>query len=541
MDTYQATHETLKALRALAATSSSKGKLDLLKTYTDPDKTPFANFFKDVLLYAYHPQKSFNITYAPSGIGNATLLGYHESMGDEETFVNKILEENGLFGADVFDLLDALQKRTISGDKGKAIAGWLLNEQFFDSPEMAAGVKTETAHLFELIVNKNLECGINSSTINKACKGLIPEYPYMRCSGVSNLSGKSAQDWLKAGNTVISQEKMDGMFVNLNVENGGISLMSRNGSPYPEQHPAFEQLRTAADKLDEGYQYHGEFLITDKAGNILPREQGNGIFNSILKNPNFVKQDGGLFGESFVPDGSFDPKKHQVLFVVWDKIPLALTLEDKPEKSPLNQDYILRLESLSGQIESLGNPAIRLVETMTFDSLQKAQEHFESVLQRGGEGIICKLAHAKWKDGTSAQQIKLKVDFSVDLEICGFMEGNGKYKGNLGSVECRTSDGLLKVSVSGFNDKERMEIWQNRDSYMGKIMEVQANCILSSRSNDTKSLFLPRFVEIRTDKSQADSLERVEQQFADSINVQGQIAALENKVKTTAKKTMKPY
>ena len=40
----------------------------------------------------------------------------------------------------------------------------------------------ESAELFWRIITKDLRAGFEASTTNKAIKGLIPTFPYMRCS-----------------------------------------------------------------------------------------------------------------------------------------------------------------------------------------------------------------------------------------------------------------------------------------------------------------------------------------------------------------------
>ena len=89
----------------------------------------------------------------------------------------------------------------------------------------------------------------------------------------------------------------------------------------------------------------------------------------------------------------------------------------------------------------------------------------------------------------------------VDLKVVGIIEGTGKYEGMMGSVSVESSDGKLKVDVgSGWNDEQR-----KNGIEVGSIITVEANDIITNRSNDTFSLFLPIFVEERLDKTEADS------------------------------------
>ena len=72
---------------------------------------------------------------------------------------------------------------------------------------------------------------------------------------------------------------------------------------------------------------------------------------------------------------------------------------------------------------------------------------------------------------------------------------------------------MLRTNVSGFNDKTRREVWDNKDDYLGKIITIKFNDVMQ-KEGQISSLFLPRFVEFRNDKTEPDSYNRV----LDSMN-----------------------
>ncbi len=72
-----------------------------------------------------------------------------------------------------------------------------------------------------------------------------------------------------------------------------------------------------------------------------------------------------------------------------------------------------------------------------------------------------------------------------------------------------TDDGLIKGSVSGFNDKQLAKINKNRDFYIGTIATVEFNALTKGRNNDYYAFSHPRIIELnRTDKQDTDTLER---------------------------------
>lgn len=106
------------------------------------------------------------------------------------------------------------------------------------------------------------------------------------------------------------------------------------------------------------------------------------------------------------------------------------------------------------------------------------------------------------------------INLIINLKITGMTEGTGKAKDMMGSISAESSDGLLKCDVgSGFTDTMRIDFWLNEYEKIGNIVTIKANEVISNRNNNTKSLFLPIFIEERFDKTEADNLQRVMEQL----------------------------
>jgi ATP-dependent DNA ligase len=92
------------------------------------------------------------------------------------------------------------------------------------------------------------------------------------------------------------------------------------------------------------------------------------------------------------------------------------------------------------------------------------------------------------------------------LVINGWYPGEGKREGFIGGLICTDSSGTLNVKIgSGFTDLDLQELSSSPDSLIGKICAVQYNVTITDKFNN-RSLFLPRFVEVRHDKAEADDL-----------------------------------
>lgn len=459
----------------LRNTSSTKEKTALLENEKNKDEK-YVEVLQNILHDTYSPREVF----------------YIKPIKDSSN-INTQLGNSSIENMNIFDVLNMFQNY-VRGNK----AINLYHD--FKTNCSNNGCEFES-ELLDLVLNKDLKAGVATNTINKVFPKLIPQQPYMRCSLVKQVN---PEDWLKDGLKIYAQEKMDGMFVNFTVnEDRSIEFSSRSGTIFPENE-AFNSLREAAKYLDNAKQYHGELLVINKhTGEYLPREIGNGILNSITKEGKKGSQ--------------FNPEEHDLQFVAWDSIELAQLNEDFKG----GVDYEQRFNQISSTIQNVkdqsGNQAIKLVDTKIVDNLDEAADLFRQYLLEGKEGVCLKLNSMQWEDGTSKQIIKLKNVFEIDLKIVGFTPGNGKNEQYFGSISTESSDGKLKVDVSGFTDELRKEIWENRDDYIGKIMAVKATTITKTDDN-TYSLFLPRFAEFRQDKHEADSFERIQQQYDESLN-----------------------
>ena len=88
------------------------------------------------------------------------------------------------------------------------------------------------------------------------------------------------------------------------------------------------------------------------------------------------------------------------------------------------------------------------------------------------------------------EPMKMKPIETYDVRITEVREGKGKHKGRLGAF--MTNAGRIGT---GFNDRQREQLWRQRKMLLGKICEA-----LAMRRNPSGKLTCPRFVRMRYDK-----------------------------------------
>ena len=439
--------QILDRIDEIAATASKNEKQALLTELLKDEDA------RRVCVYAYSPFKTYGIRKLPDvGAGTSTFTGF------------------------TWGLLDDLSTRAISGNTAYDHVESELNN-----------LDPKSGDLLRRILRKDLRAGFSESSINKACKNLIQEFPYMRCSLPKDVDLET-WPWEQG---VVSQEKADGMFANVDYEaNGDISIRSRQGTEFPMDKFA-GVASVISDTLESGKQYHGEFLVV-RDGEVLPRQEGNGIMNHVINGGNFAVNE-------------------RPLYKIWDGIPLECVVP----KGRCDIPYVDRFKDIIFALsdKTLTLNCVAVIPYRIVTSLAEAKEHAVEMMKAGKEGSVIKHPRGIWRDTTSKDQVKIKLEFEVDLEVVAVVPGavGTKNEGRAGSLTCETSDGALRVDVAVKNEKMRDNIDANPDEWIGEIMTVVANDImLPSESNMNHSLFLPRFAEaFPRDKDTADDLPRV--------------------------------
>ena len=90
--------------------------------------------------------------------------------------------------------------------------------------------------------------------------------------------------------------------------------------------------------------------------------------------------------------------------------------------------------------------------------------------------------------------MKVKEFHDVDLPIVGLEEGTGRHSGKLGAVKINYNGVNVKVG-SGFSDEEREQVWNDQESFIGRIIEVRYQEVTPDGS-----LRFPTFVCFRNDR-----------------------------------------
>jgi DNA ligase 1 len=366
----------------------------------------------------------------------------------------------------IVDSLRPLYQREVTGN---AAIKYLLN--------LLESADDMTARFVELIIQRDLDCGVSVGTINKVIPDLIPVFPVQLCAG---FDAKALQQF---SFPAFIQPKMDGMrsTITVNGKTGFCDLFLRNGNSFdcpPEL--SNEIIGLSKQFIGGSAAFDGELLVVKEDGTDEERKIGNGILTRLIR-------------------GTATPEEiARVRFTCWDVIPL----EDF-WKGYCPIVYNSRLTSLikATQIENCGIPLnkFRLIKNEVVFSAESSQTYYEARLAEGMEGAVLKSTNGAWKNGRQSYCLKLKAEDSLEAEIISSYEGKGKYVGMLGGFKCRVigQPDVEFEAGSGFTDAQRAEYWAKQSELIGKTVTIQYNQFISSGTR--RSLYLPVFLELRVD------------------------------------------
>ena len=342
--------------------------------------------------------------------------------------------------------IDILQVRS-------SIAELLLEEK----PDNAM----DLLYLFNDIVCKDVQLGIDSKTINKVIPGLIPEFNVQ-------LSNKyfDKPEIVEGKNFAITT-KIDGSRIIAMKENGQVSFWTRQGQKYTGLVDLEEELKIM---VFDNFILDGEIVAinTDK--------------ESTYKNTMKLSR-------------TKDLEKHGLKMLVFDYMPIT---DFKAQKCSMS--YETRRATLSFIFESaIKYEYFELLPLLYVgNDTTMITKILDEQVANGEEGIMINILDAPYEFKRTNNLLKVKKFQDTEVEIIGFEEGTNKLAGTLGAFVCKYKDNEVRVG-SGLTDEDRAYFWANRDKFLGKFITVKYFETSVDSKTGLESLRFPIYMRVRED------------------------------------------
>lgn len=345
----------------------------------------------------------------------------------------------------MFSVLDKLASREVTGARARVM---VLDYAFFHGD------------LIKLICNKNLDCGISVTTLNKTFgAGFIPKF---------NVQLAMDENINNIHVPIIGQIKYNGTRVVTRWDGSLVTFTTRNGHTFefPELYEAFRSSDIAIGVYD------GELCFGDSQGR--NHAEISGVVNSAIQ-------------------GTPIRGGRGIVYNVFD----YMSIEDF-DANHCRKTYMERFRELRNVTGKAS--IIKVAETYEFSSKEEIEAKFEEVLANRYEGLILKKWSHYYSFKRSKDWIKLKAENTATLECLNYIPGEGKYTNSIGALQCEgiiDGQSIIVDVGTGLSDADRAK---DPMEYVGKNIDIKYNEIIPNKRNPNyKSLFLPVFICVRGD------------------------------------------
>lgn len=423
--------EVAAAVQAIAATNSHNDKLILLKRYAD------LNGFKEIMHFIYNP-------YCRTGI-SASKLAKVVNIANNMRLSGEVLTYR--------DAIDYFKTHTTGNEADLAYGA-----KFLESVKFICGPSEVGWSAYELaksMLTQDLKIGITATSLNKVYgKDFIPKTGCMLGTPYDDV-GHDKVAW-----PCIVTEKLDGIRRIIIKENGVCRAYSRSG----HIDEGLVEILAEAMYLPDNTVYDGELLAKGTFKDcIAQRQASNSIANS-----------GG--------------EKTGLTFNVFDMIPLDEFYAGKSTSPALNRKILLGATLMDDSIEYIVENASELIAAFGIhqelehikpvpilgkvNSLLEAEPIVSEIWNNGGEGIMLNTCSGPYEIKRTKHLLKVKHTEEYTLKVVDILEGTGRNEDAMGALVVDFEGAFVGVG-SGFTDAQRQEIWENKEDYIGRMVEVE--------------------------------------------------------------------
>lgn len=424
------------------------------KDFVDEINSSNSRIFKQGVLEKWK-EDVIILTYLQFAFNPYTVFGISTKK------LHKVVGRNEITGINsVFGLLEYLKVNNTGSDRVISLC-----QEFISNVSVS---DERAADLLEELICKDLSIGVDSKTINSVIPGLIPTFSVQLAEKYFDKPERVE------GKTFALTKKIDGGRIIAIRENGEVSFYTRAGQKYEGLVDLAAELFTT---FPDGIVLDGEITLLANPLGLSSKDQ----YKQTMK---ITRKDG---------------EKHGVKMLVFD----ILTVEEfKTQKC--EHTYDERRQLLENLFGTTKRTYFELLPVLyRGKDTTEITKYLEELTSAGEEGVMINICDALYEFKRTTNLLKVKKMNTLDLEIVGVEEGEGRLAGTLGAIHVRyRDDNIVKVG-SGFSDWHRNEIWQNQLYYIGKICTVR---YFEETKNDKGgiSLRFPIFEDIRLDKFTPD-------------------------------------
>lgn len=356
------------------------------------------------------------------------------------------------------ELLNYLMKHNTGSDKEVAVVKGFLKDY-----------NEEDRDVLTQVIAKTWTTTIGASLLNKAHPGSVHVFEVQLAYEYSKQIHKFDDDV-----EFVVTQKLDGFRCLVEINDGHVvSIRTRKGKLLTN----LNELTIALEKAlpHEGhYIFDGELLMNDNEGHWTSGER----FQQTSKQVSAKGQ------------------AHDVAFHIFDALPYDEFIKCK------SVDKYSKRRRLMNEIRE--NELVKVVPVLGTCTKGEISIWSDFATENNWEGVMLNDPNARYETKRHKGLLKVKKMHTADLMIVGFEEAiDGKNRGGLKSLIVQLDDENTVNVASGLTEEQRVDIWANKDNYLGKIIEVKY-FEETVNQNGGRSLRFPVVLRFRDDKTIED-------------------------------------
>ena len=116
---------------------------------------------------------------------------------------------------------------------------------------------------------------------------------------------------------------------------------------------------------------------------------------------------------------------------------------------------LARLAVLENYLSEHPSAFLKVIPQTTINSRSQLKADLKRITALGGEGLVVRKPDAPYHTGRSDTALKVKPYQDAECTVIAYKEGQGKYAGRTGALQCQLPSGMVFYIGSGLSDQQR--------------------------------------------------------------------------------------
>jgi len=119
------------------------------------------------------------------------------------------------------------------------------------------------------------------------------------------------------------------------------------------------------------------------------------------------------------------------------------------------RSFTERIKVMGQLTKQTSSTYLVMIKQFKLENNEQLENKLNHIIANKGEGLMLHYGSAYYREGRTANIMKLKKHQDAEAKVIAHLPGKGKYQGMLGALQVKTASGIVFKIGSGFTDIER--------------------------------------------------------------------------------------